>query len=295
MTASPEYLIDTILPSAEVHLIGGPSGAGKTTWIFQFLSDWSAGKDVLGYASHPVPWVYVSTDRSNRGVLRTLKRMGIDPATIPFASTLGATDDSIKGHIQAGLTKVPEARLIVVEGMSGLSPESSRNANGGYQSVRRFLGNLSKFCQDGDFTVIGVVHSPKMKEDSRYTNPRQRVMGSVAWAAYSETIFLVEEFKLDDPSHKDDRTLMCLPRNAASQYVNLRFKDGRLIPWEDELDDAFIDQYIRAHPEFTTSEFHEAMTRFMSLATSKRRLADLLRDGWVIRSDHGQYKVAAQQ
>lgn len=35
-----EFIIDSILPKYELHLIGGPPGAGKTTWLFQFIEDW---------------------------------------------------------------------------------------------------------------------------------------------------------------------------------------------------------------------------------------------------------------
>ena len=292
---SPKYLVDYILPSREVHLIGGPSGSGKSTWVFQTLIDWSEGKHILGYESHPVPWVYVSTDRSVEGVERVFERMKIDPERIPFASTLGAESDQIGAHLDAGLKRVPNARLFVVEGMSGLVPESSRSQNGGYSTVRRFLGRLARLCHEGDITIIGVVHSPKMKEDSRYTNPRQRVMGSVAWAAYTETIFLVEEFKLDDPAHKDDRTLICLPRNAPSQYVNLRFQSGRLVAWEDELDEVFVEQFLIKNPEFTRATFYEAMAKYMSDSTAKRRLRDLEDCQRVIRVGHGQYKVGSVQ
>jgi RecA-family ATPase len=298
MAGQPPYLIDTILPSREVHLVGGPSGAGKTTWLFQTLLDWQEGKDVLGYHSHPVPWVYVSTDRSDEGVKRVLDRMRVDHVKIPFVSTLGLPEDKVSSHIAAANARVPEARLFVIEGMSGLSPENSKSTNGGYTSVRRFLGGLSNLCTKGDFTIIGVVHSPKMKEDSRYSNPRQRVMGSVAWAAYTETIVLIEEAKDSDVSHKDDRSLIVLPRNSSSQFINLRFQSGRLVSWEDELDDVFISEFFRTigpSGMFTPVQFFDAMAKHMSESTAKRRLSDKEKAGWISLVHRGTYRVNPKQ
>src|SRR5690242_1448332 len=77
--SGPRSLIDRILPVHEVHILGGPSGAGKTRWLFQMLQEWKAGNSVLGYASNPVPYAYVSTDRSRESVKRTCEDLGIDP------------------------------------------------------------------------------------------------------------------------------------------------------------------------------------------------------------------------
>ena len=73
-----EFLIDGILPANEVHLLGVSSGSGKTTFTFQvFLAQWQKGEPLFGHQSNPVPYVYVSLDRSRSSVTRTLERLGL--------------------------------------------------------------------------------------------------------------------------------------------------------------------------------------------------------------------------
>src|SRR5574337_1032951 len=78
------YLIDSILPVQQVHLVAGPTGAGKTTWLLQTLLDWHRGKPVLGFCSHPCRWAYIAADRTAQDALMTVMRMGIGPAELPF-------------------------------------------------------------------------------------------------------------------------------------------------------------------------------------------------------------------
>lgn len=294
---SPKYLIDDILPSREVHLLGGPSGSGKSTWWFQVIPEWAEGKPVLGHTSHPTPWCYVSTDRSTEGVIRTLERLGIDPSTIPFISVVDEVNDSPTNYLDLALRAFPEAKLILLEGISSLVPVNSRQGDGGYRAVTRFLRILGRLCREHDVTVWGSAHSPKMKPEDRFTNPRQRVMGSVAWGGYSESIFLIEPLGDEDRSTANRRVLTVEPRNAPPEFHDLAFNSkGRLIPFDPEadLDAIFIEEFLKKHEEsgFTTAEFHSAMAKFMSERTSKRRLQELEKAHRVVLVSRGRYRVA---
>jgi HrpA-like RNA helicase len=43
-----EHMVDGLMPLNEVHIIAGESGAGKSTWLFQFIHDWQQEHPVLG-------------------------------------------------------------------------------------------------------------------------------------------------------------------------------------------------------------------------------------------------------
>src|SRR4051794_13985196 len=57
-----EHVIDGLMPVREVHLLGGPSGAGKTTWLMDFLEKWQKEEDIFGHKSHPAAFVYIAGD-----------------------------------------------------------------------------------------------------------------------------------------------------------------------------------------------------------------------------------------
>jgi len=176
--------------------------------------------------------------------------------------------------------------------MSGLLPASnSKLSDGGFAHVRKFLTHLSHLCEKYDITILGIVHSPKAKEDAQYLRPRDRVMGSSAWAAYTETIILIEPVHADAPGC---RKMTVLPRNAPEETHDLQFNgQGRLVYTADDLDEVFIRLFLDKFPhprEFSTEQFTTALIGKMSQATITRWLKNLhLRDGVIRRVRHGIY------
>src|SRR5260221_9687737 len=82
-------LIEEVLPTRRVHLLGGVSDAGKTRWVIPAMLDWEDRKEVLGRASHPVPWAYVIGDRTHQEAKDTMHTMGINPDRIRCIPAFG--------------------------------------------------------------------------------------------------------------------------------------------------------------------------------------------------------------
>jgi hypothetical protein len=289
-----EYLIDQIFPRNEVHLLGGPSGAGKTTWLFQTLiDDWQQSKPVLGYNSFPVPWVYISGDRSGRSALRTLHRCGYAPGRLRLWSAVDMGRRKLLEAIPEVLKLEPRPQLIVVEGIATMLPKGmSYNRN---EDVAEFLTHLTRGCQLEDLDILGIVHSPKMKEGMRYLNPRERIMGAAAWAGYSETIVLIEPDEEATTEASSLRKLGLLPRNAPVKWLSLQFnKDGRLVEVDASLNDALFDGFLgsmKAGTEFKRADAVKVLGPSMSESTIDRMLKAALDQGYLDRRDKLGYGV----
>lgn len=184
MPAQPCFLVEGIWPSREIHLIAGPSGAGKTKWLLETLVGWSAGLPVLGKRSHPVPWVYISADRSAEGTKRSVDSMGIEPHRVPF---IAAWDRRLTLSQILDEAKREAAQLIVLEAFGSFVDPPA-----GFHQVKNLMAAVSDVLRREDMTLIGVMESPKMKPKERYENPRQRISGVAAWAHFAETIIIIE-------------------------------------------------------------------------------------------------------
>lgn len=209
------------MPSNEVHLLAGPTGAGKTRWLFDSLMSWEQGLPVLGHCSHPVPWIYVAGDRSLDAVYRTLDTMEISRFAFDIVP---AWDLHLTFSGILDLVVDSGAKLAVMEGFGQYV-----DPPGHTKQVRDFLCTTCNLAKKLDITIIGVVESPKMKPKDRYENPRQRVSGAAAWGHHSETIFLVEP---SNPGIASDtcRTLTVCPRNYAGIERQAQFdRDGHLV------------------------------------------------------------------
>lgn len=219
------YIIDEIMPAREVHLIGGASGSGKTTLLFQTIDLIEKGQPVFGRASHPMPACYVACDRSTASIERTLVRMGMT-LDIPRLSLVeNRLIGNIRSVVDAARKLVPDLRLLYIDAMAVLVPQGKISD---YKIVADFLADCGEQCARKDLTIVGLHHATKVKEGERFLNPRQRLLGSVAWGGFSETVILIEPKTPDDPTD-DSRSIMVLPRNASQEVYDFNFNsEGRL-------------------------------------------------------------------
>ena len=215
-----EFLIDRILPTKEIHLLAGPSGAGKTRWLMGALQRWELGLPVLGLASHPVPWAYVGSDRSLASIHRTLLDINVDPVNIKIIPAWGGDRLTLTQIFDRG--EKMGSQLLVIEGFGGFPDADTSNG------IRSFLNAVQSYIDRSGITIIGVVESPKMKPHERYEAPRQRVSGAAAWAHYTDTIFVIEPSDPKEPM-LPDRTLFVCPRNSTGLTFQSTFTtNGRL-------------------------------------------------------------------
>ncbi len=219
-----EFLVDSVLPTNEIHLIAGPSGAGKTTWLLQFIEGWRQDFAFFGHESHSSPFVYLSADRSERSVLRTFSRLRIDPDNFHIETASSIASQDLFTVIKQLREKYDDLRVVFIEGFQSFTPGHKMND---YGVVATFLTKLLKYAVTHNLTIVGVCHATKTKKDETYENPRQKINGSVAWAAYSDTIIFIEPADAADVNNQS-RKIMLLPRNAAERMYMMEFKDGVL-------------------------------------------------------------------
>jgi hypothetical protein len=246
-------------------------------------------------------------DRSEEGFRRTLDRMNIPHDAIPFfCPNDDSTLVSINQILHAARKHSPEARLFVIE---GIGAKVSNGKVSDYAEVATFLVNLGKWCKSENSTIIGVVHAAKTKANEGYDNPRQRILGSVAWGSHSETIIGIEPIEAKDPNCAL-RRIYILPRNAPEQTIDMEFRGGVLIPAEaetiagstgkrkgrpnnelheaiDEIQCAFKIHHIL---EFSVAELHKLLPR-ISLRTLQRAVKELSAVGQARSLSRGRYQA----
>lgn len=223
-----EYLIEKVLPARSLHMLAGPSGAGKTRLLFQWLRDWQTGKPFLFdpktneplKAKPDLNFAYVAYDRSEESIAETMESIG-DIPRLKWKSALTHVYTLIQLK-----DLFPDVNLIVIDALGFAVPSGRTND---YVPVASFCRGIVAFCVQQNVTVLGIHHTAKTKENERYLNPRQRLHGSNSWAAFSETVFALEPTKPDDPNVQT-RELAVLPRNSREFQLTYEFRDGLLVP-----------------------------------------------------------------
>lgn len=225
-----KFLVDTIWPEHTMHVISGSSGTWKTSFLFTLLREFEQGRPVLGYESHPCPWVYVAFDRDLGETWDTLGTVRYNPD----ASRIYSVYDNWKhqqnytGVIQSMPRLLPKGGLMVIDGLQMLYGSGGTND---YNLVANFIRSLRMAAKAHNITLLGLCHNAKAKQGEEYAHPRDKIMGSVAWGATVGTVLALEN-KTDT-----DKTLWVCPRLAKEYQLTLSREKNGMIYVRDEDDD----------------------------------------------------------
>jgi hypothetical protein len=285
---SKDYVTYDSLPRREVHLVSGPSGVGKTTFLCQLMDDVQNGRSVLECQAYPAPYCYVSLDRSQESINRTLDRLGLTGRIKPI---IALPDLKSRDRLKELLDLVPsETRVVFIEGFGLLVSHGDSND---YTTVAQFLSGAVRLCQERGITIIGTVHTSKIRARDLILLQRERILGSVAWGAYSDTIIHIEHGDVLNV-HNADRRIFVLPRNAPSRYFDYVFEErGRLVPAVERLRRELLDEKFDPLPTGTEVTRQQilawAAEGQMSPRTAEYWIFDQLRGGIMEKKKRGVY------
>lgn len=221
------YIVDGVFSAPGIHLVAGASGCGKTSWLLDtFVNEWERGNPVLGFNSHPEPWVYISGDRSEEGVWKRADALRISRERIPLIPAY-ATKEGFLGEerlIELALNR--GAKTLVWEGFGRYVGDNARGSK-----VDRWLEWMTAVSTRMGLCIIGVVEQPKMKPKDKYPIPRQRVSGPAAWGHHTDTIVLIEFEDEKNPANPG-RLLYLLSHDSKPMVFRASMESGKFVVLE---------------------------------------------------------------
>ena len=261
-----EYVISPALgqkdgwfPLGAVSLVGGPSGGSKTTWMLQLLLAQALHVPFFGHDTYGRPYLMLGADRGEDAHKRTMDRMNLSLASIPFkplslAWDLGAAQ-AIVDQIEA-TDPLPE--IVFIEGCDMLVTEVNN-----IKAVAYFVHALQKIAQHYRVAIIGSLGSPKIREGHGYTATRDNLLGSGGWGRTVETVALLQFPKNDDTSGR--RHLTVVLRNGPAEKFPLKFVDGLL-----EIDPDSHEEDAGAGQASKDAEWYQTQARLAKKNPAKK-------------------------
>lgn len=219
------YLLEGVIAEFQVNLIAGASATGKTRFLFQLRATMELGGKMFRRETIPARWGYIAGDRTGESLHETLNRMGLK---MPVYSCIdrgkiGASIQELWPLVIEVLGFRPE--FLVIDGFTSFCPEGEIN---NYQKVAKWLGSLQNFCDTEKVTILGACHTTKSKKGEEITDPRQRILGSTAWASYTEGVIVLDKLHQGGPKDKEREIYFC-GRNSGMEIVKAQFtKQGWL-------------------------------------------------------------------
>ena len=295
------YLIDGILPAQQVHILAGASGAGKTTFLLQYLRDFLDGKQFFSHVAKPCGLAYVGADRQEAEYTEKFALMGIEPFQLTsivlnqrykprILSKPDKRDELLRHMVSEFRACIPDFGLLVIDPLSPLLP----NKLGDYHEVADALVGLTRLCIEEEITIIGTHHATKLKPDTQFVRPQDRILGSAALLGYSGTHMF-----LSSPQENNEGlyVLTIVPHNAPPETHRLtREKNGRFAVVTDAQGVVEHHALLRLVPyepdwiDFSTLKDKAKEALHISDATIYRRLNQLETDGYVKQPSKGKYQ-----
>lgn len=232
------------MPAREVSLVAGSSGVGKTKLIIQIVQALETGTEIFGRATRQTSCLYVACDRGTDSFKRSLDGYGLAYSAFAWASERDIPRAAARTRpyqiMKWAAVRHPEARLVVLDGLSGLVPDFCN-----YHEVAVMFREVQALCQDQNQTILGTVHATKVKTLDKICNPRERVVGSVAWGGFSEMVVSMDHEDPQDPENPFRVVNVC---NHSGPNLRLRVRYnalGRLMVVEQDSDLAeLLDQAV---------------------------------------------------
>jgi hypothetical protein len=201
-------------PKGEVSLIGGSSGAGKTSWAMPLLEKIRKGVDIFGHTSKPREYRVLLHDRSKRAMQRTVKSLGLSAEAIERVIRLSATQQARPPAeiLEAAIEQNPGVECWFIEGLDLWIKDPNK-----MEVVGPVIDGLQRIATRRDVSVLATVGSPKQRgKDNKYFG-RDSLFGSAALARKVETVVLMSLNDEDDPNSV--RRCTVLPRNGKAETL----------------------------------------------------------------------------
>jgi hypothetical protein len=217
-------------PKGEVSLIGGSSGAGKTSWAMPLLEKIRKGVDIFGHTSKPRDYRVLLHDRSKKAMQRTVKSLGLSAEAIDRVIRLTSAQQSRPPAeiLEAAVEREPGVECWFIEGLDLWITDPNK-----MEVVGPVIDGLQRIATRRNVTVLGTVGSPKQRgKDNKYFG-RDSLFGSAALARKVETVVLMALNNDDDPNSV--RRCTVLPRNGRAETLFFEWKaEGLCLTTEPE-------------------------------------------------------------
>jgi hypothetical protein len=293
-------------------LFSGASGAGKTLLKATWCRAWLDGAPILGFPTHPPTGLYyLAVDRPwHPTYAAAFTAAGIGEGDLQY---LALVEDPNYDPRKLKQEKQHSAFTFLADCLTALHPQPGglvfidpvaplfiQGNQNDARDVALSLHWLRQCVRQWQITVICDANVTKMRSDEDFKRPQDRIAGSGAFLAYSDTVFNLSE----GPTPEDPRTLVWIPRMAkpGSEQFTFDVEKRLFLPFtglRDDSADGETDrptQLLKCLPEAggDREEWFKAATEQLpvtsySIGTFKRDVRKLLQRGLIQRDGWGHY------
>lgn len=298
-------LIDQIIPAGSINILSGGSGVGKTALIAEWAARFRDGRQICWKPTRvPTGGIgVICGDRKWQSHRQWFEAVGFgdiphyslrDDTTFHWDNLLNRATLPDTFKRAADQLKLGRDSLIIVDPISLFIHGNQID----YKQTAIGLAKLDKMCTQIGTTLLGIAHTAKQKSDKkdRYVRPQDRILGSGAFAGFSDTVmYLIGPEELDAEYYG----FGWIPHHTPPETFSFtRSETGLFVPYDHPNKDADLQHVysvITEDPDGTaTKEIVDACMNHLDVAktTLYNYLNLLLSQGKIEKVGRGKWKRA---
>lgn len=292
--------IPSIIGFGTVNILAGAPGVGKTCLLSTILARLRDGKEIFGRPSNaPAAIGFVSADRGASTARHWLDLAGYpDIRFYNFVEDLVFPTMKLRNRVQlvpvleelVAKLDLPPGAVVVVDPVTLFMGNTND-----YQACAIACIEMRRMCLRRQYTLLGTAHASKQRADakSQYKRLQDRILGSAAQIGYGDTaMYLAAPEETNEKFH----TFLWHPHTAPAQVFPLdRDPHGLFVDWLEGTqakEEGKILAAITDAEEGTT--FAEILIQSeVPKTTVFRYLQELMKEGRILKVEHGRYRKAA--
>lgn len=272
----PRDRFDGWFPTSSVSVIGGPSGAGKTSVLLAMLHAQARGDAYLGHDGGRLPFAILYADRQGPDNEETLDRMGLLDAGLNIECVPLCWDTEVVLWVLNFIEAQKEIPgVVVIEGADMLPSDASD-----LRTVAVMIRRFQEIATHYGIAFVMSVGAPKSTKDGKHALLRDRIFGSQIWGRMASTIATMS-IPDDGDGTGSYRALDVQHRNAPSEHYDLEFLNGRLVVRTAEAEDVDeLGQWARGQEWFNVADAEGAQEQnrwLIGKPKVKSRIAELVK------------------
>jgi RecA-family ATPase len=219
--------IPGVIPFGSLCLFAAAAGAGKTIFQTEWIGRWLTGRPICGKKTNcPTGFYYLAADRDWSTYAQAFQCAGVpEDKIVKYV----LAEDSKQNPLDWGkesplnflhrcieILKPIPGSILFIDPMAPLFVLGDQNRA---RDVAISMHFIRRMARQYNITIICNANVVKAKTDTEHKRPQDRIVGSGAFIAYTDTqIYLVEGEGPDDP-----RTLGWTPRRGRAEEWQFEF------------------------------------------------------------------------
>ncbi len=260
-----EYLIDKIIPTIGLAMLGAPSKYYKSYMCIDMALCVAEGMKFLGFDTKKSGVLYMDLESTKRRPKTRLEQI-LNGAECPdnlhiitAEQMVGRIGEGLENQIEWQLQEFPDIGFVIIDVLKKVRPTQKRGQSD-YDRDYEDLGKLKEFADSRNICILVIHHTRKMKDPD---DPFNELAGSAGVMGVLDAALVISKQKREDK----DAKLYITGRDMPEQVLAIEFNRSTF-RWENLGDSEAVEHNKRVN-EYRNSKVVQVVKKLLAQSSGE--------------------------